>query len=72
MDTKFSEPVGDPDETPLDSYVLISSGTTGSYTAKQLPAGIKAVFVRVNGITGSYDYKINVGIRFHLDWNEEQ
>ena len=63
---------GDPDETPLDSYVLISSGTTGSYTAKQLPAGIKAVFVRVNGITGSYDYKINVGIRFHLDWNEEQ
>lgn len=28
---------GDPDETPLDSYVLISSGTTGSYTAKQLP-----------------------------------
>lgn len=63
---------GNPDETPLDSYVLISSGTTGSYTAKQLPAGIKAVFVRVNGITGSYDYKINVGIRFHLDWNEEQ
>ncbi len=57
-------------DTHFDDYVLLGTGTAGKTV--QLPAGVKAVFVRVNGIVGSYSYNVNVGVRLHLDWNAEQ
>lgn len=57
-------------DTHFDDYVLLGMGTSGKTI--QLPAGVKAVFVRVNGIVGSYSYNVNVGVRLHLDWNAEQ
>lgn len=59
-------------DTPFDQYVLVGTGNTGAKLTTQLKPGIKAVFVRVNGITGSYDYSAQVGVRLHLDWTTEQ
>lgn len=59
-------------DTPFASYVYYGNGNTLKQSTIRLPAGIKAVFVRVNNITGSYYYTAYVGIRLHLDWEAEQ
>lgn len=58
--------------TPFEDYVLLGTGDTASQQTTQLPEGVKAVLVRVNGITGSHTNYAYVGIRLHLDWNEQQ
>ena len=59
-------------DTPFDEYVRIGTGNTGVKQTTKLDPGIKAVFIRVNGIIGSYSYRAYVGVRLHLDWAEEQ
>ena len=59
-------------DTPFDEYVLVGTGNTEAEKITKLDPGIKAVFIRVNGITGSYSYNAYVGVRLHLDWAAEQ
>ena len=59
-------------DTAFDDYVLLGTGRTNSKQTIQFPDGIKAAFVRVNGITGTYSYNTYVGVRLHLDWAAEQ
>ena len=59
-------------ETHFDDFILIGTGNTGSYQRITLPEGVKSVFIRVHGITGSYSYNAYVGVRFHLDWSTEK
>ena len=59
-------------DTIFDDYVLLGVGNTRNKKTLQLPTGIKAVFIRVNGITGSYTYSADIGVRLHLDWEAEQ
>ena len=59
-------------DTHFDDYVLLGTGNTRAGKTIQLPAGVKAVFVRVNGIVGSYSYDVKAGVRLHLDWAAEQ
>lgn len=59
-------------DTPFNDYVLLGTGNTGSKQTIQFPDGVKAVFVRVNGVVGSYNYYAYVGVRLHLDWAAEQ
>ena len=59
-------------DTHFDDYVLLGVGNTGSRQTIQFPDGVKAVFVRVNGIVGSYSYYAYAGVRLHLDWAAEQ
>lgn len=55
-----------------EEYVLVGSGNTAGKQTIHLPDGIKAMFVRVNGITGTYLSCVYVGVRLHLDWSEQQ
>lgn len=59
-------------DTPFEDYHLLEVGNTASREVWYLPDGIKAVFLRVNGVTGSYTRYAYVGVRLHLDWNEQQ
>lgn len=59
-------------DTHFEEYTLLGYGNTEAKQTLQLPDGVKAVFVRVNGVTGSYSYCVYAGIRLHLDWNSEQ
>ncbi|MCB7319937.1 SpaA isopeptide-forming pilin-related protein [Lacrimispora sp. 210928-DFI.3.58] len=56
----------------FDDYVLLGTGNTETKQTIQFPDGVKAVFVRINGIVGSYSYSVYVGVRLHLDWAAEQ
>lgn len=59
-------------DTAFEDYVLIGTGNTESLQTCHLPDGVKAVFVRINGIKGTYTNYAYVGVRLHLDWNEQQ
>lgn len=59
------------DEAP-DQYKLLATGTTDAGTVHQLPDGVKAVYVLVKGIDGSYSFQLQTGVRLHLNWQEEQ
>ncbi|MDO5406055.1 MAG: SpaA isopeptide-forming pilin-related protein [Eubacteriales bacterium] len=59
-------------DTDFSAYELIGTGSTGAEQTFHLDEGCKAVYVRANGITGSCQLHVNVGIRFHLDWESEQ
>lgn len=56
----------------FNDYVLLGTGNTSTKKTVQFPEGVKAAFIRVNGISGSYSYNAYVGIRLHLDWKTEQ
>ena len=63
----------DTQDTYFDDYHLLAIGKTDNGEIVTLPEGVKAVFVRVNGIVGSYAIDdIRIGVRFHVDWNEER
>lgn len=62
----------DAQDTPFSKYIYCGSGNTSKQSTIQLPAGMKAMFVRVNNITGSYHYNAYVGVRLHLDWETQQ
>lgn len=59
-------------DTHFDDYHYYSSGTTDDEHVILLPPGIKAVFIRVNNITGSFSYGAYVGVRMHLNWTKEE
>lgn len=59
------------DEAP-DQYKLLATGTTDAGTVHQLPDGVKAVYVLVKDIDGSYSFQLQTGVRLHLNWQEEQ
>ena len=59
------------DEAP-DQYRLLATGTTDAGTVHQLPDGVKAVYVLVKDIDGSYSFQLQTGVRLHLNWQEEQ
>ena len=59
-------------EAAPEQYSLLGTGKTNATTIHQLPHGIKAVYVLVKGITGSYSFQIEPGIRLHVNWQEEQ
>lgn len=59
-------------DTAFEEYVLVGTGSTESLQTCHLPDGVKAVFVRINGIKGTYTNYAYVGVRLHLDWNEQQ
>ena len=59
------------DEAP-DQYKLLATGTTDAGTVHQLPDGVKAVYVLVKDINGSYSFQLQTGVRLHLNWQEEQ
>ena len=62
----------DAQDTAFGDYTFISDGNTSEGKTTQLPSGVKAVFIRVNGIKGSYAYYARIGVRLHLDWETEQ
>ncbi len=59
-------------DMPFEEYQKFGRGNTSEKNTFQLPDGIKAVFVRVNGIRGTYTCRAQVGVRLHLDWMEQQ
>lgn len=59
-------------DSSLDEYVCIGYGNTGTKQTIPMPSGIRAAYIRVNDITGSYSYHAYAGIRLHLDWTTEQ
>lgn len=59
-------------DTPFDEYVYYGRGNTSKTRTLPFPDGIKAMFVRVNEITGSYTGTAYLGVRLHLDWAAEQ
>lgn len=59
-------------DTPFHEYHLLGTGNTNFTETFRLPAGIKAVFIRMNHLIGSYSYTASVGVRLHLDWAAEQ
>lgn len=59
-------------DTPFDEYICCGIGNTSEQNTIPFPDGIKAVFVRVNNITGSYSCEAWIGVRLHLDWAREQ
>lgn len=62
----------DKHDTPFGQYRLLGSGNTSEEDMLMLPEGTKAIFVRVNDITGSYSFEPEVGVRLHLDWDAER
>lgn len=64
--------IADAQDTHFDHYRYYASGSTESEQTFLFPDGVKAMFVRVNGIVGSYAYGAYVGVRLHLNWKEEQ
>lgn len=63
--------VSDQQDPSWDDYVKIGEGNTS--TAKYIALGndVKAFYVRIDGIVGSYDYTPSVGVSFHLDYETE-
>ena len=59
-------------DTAFDDFVCLAEGNTGTGQTIALPEGVKNVFIRVNGITGSYSYTVRTGVRLHLDWESEK
>lgn len=59
-------------DTPTEEYLCLGEGTTEEKSTVFLPEGVKAVFVRFNGLQGSFQSVVQLGVRLHLDWNEEQ
>ncbi len=59
-------------DTPFEDYQLLGSADMSEGRTFSLPDGVKTLFVRINGITGNLDISMAVGVRFHLDWQEEQ
>ena len=59
-------------EADPGEYTRLGTGKMNVTTIHQLPDGIKAVYVLVKGITGSYSYQIEPGIRLHVNWQTEQ
>ena len=59
-------------DTPAEDYLCLGEGTTEEKSTVFLPNGVKAVFVRFNGLQGSFDSLVQLGVRLHLDWKEEQ
>ena len=62
----------DSQDTAFDDFVCLAEGNTGTGQTIALPEGVKNVFIRVNGITGSYSYTVRTGVRLHLDWESEK
>ncbi|MCD8082349.1 MAG: hypothetical protein LUE86_02190, partial [Clostridiales bacterium] len=59
-------------DTEFDNYFSIGTGNTASKKTINFPDNIKAMYIRVNDITGSYNYTVYVSVKLHLDWDEEQ
>lgn len=59
-------------DTSFDAFTCLGGGNTSEKQTIPLPDGVKSVFVRINGITGSYTCYAYVGVRMHLDWSAEQ
>ena len=59
-------------DTPTEDYLCLGEGTTEEKSTVFLPNGVKAVFVRFIGLQGSFDSLVQLGVRLHLDWKEEQ
>jgi hypothetical protein len=51
----------------FDSFVCLASSNTSSTRTFRLPAGYTNVFVRINGITGSFYYTARFKMRFHVE-----
>lgn len=65
--------VTDDPETNPDNYILVKHYDKITYNGKNcaLPEDTAAVFVRVIGINGLFEYSPKMGIKIHLDTNEE-
>lgn len=59
-------------ETHFGAYEFAWEGNTESEETVRFPDGVKAVFILVKDIQGSYGLDVNVGVRLHLDWAEQQ
>lgn len=59
-------------DTSFEAFTCLGGGNTREKQIIPLPDGVKSVFLRVNGITGSYTCYAYVGVRLHLDWAAEQ
>ena len=64
--------IADTQDTHFDHYRYYASGNTGSEQTIVFPAGVKAMFIRVNGIVGTFSYGAYAGVRLHLNWKAEQ
>lgn len=54
-----------------DEYTLLAEGNTGNAQYFAFGEDVKAFYVRINGITGSYGYEPVAGVSFHLDYDAE-
>ncbi|MDO4299764.1 MAG: hypothetical protein Q4C59_15060, partial [Lachnospiraceae bacterium] len=64
--------IADTQDTHFDHYRYYASGNTGSEQNIAFPAGVKAMFIRVNGVVGTFSYGAYAGVRLHLNWKAEQ
>lgn len=63
----------DDPEANLDDYILVKRYDKITYNGKNcaLPENTVAVFVRVIGINGLFEYNPKMGVKIHLDTNKE-
>ena len=54
------------------AYTLLATGKTNVDSVHQLPDGVKAVYILVKDVVGSYTFSAQSGVRFHVSWQSEQ
>ncbi len=59
-------------DAPFEEYDLLAVSDMSAARKFSLPDGIKAVYVKIDGITEDFAAEINVGVSFHLDRQKEQ
>lgn len=60
-------------DTPFNEYRVYKTGKTSQSQSVtiQLDESVKAFYVAIEDVVGSYKNYIYVGVNFHLDWNTE-
>lgn len=66
--------VSDDGTIPFEDYTVYKTGTTKTNEAItiQLQGDVNAFYVAIEDVVGNYKSYIDVGVRFTLDWDEEQ
>lgn len=59
-------------DKPFDEYELFKTGNTSTTQTFHFSDGVKAMYVKIKDVIGSYTSTIQAAIYFKFDWNEEQ
>lgn len=59
-------------DTAVEDYLFLQAGETWDTDIAYFRPGIKAVFIRINGVEKDFSVKADIGVRFHIDLKSEQ